>query len=965
MRLGNLLKRFFSFFMAFIIMSMMITYFPIMHINAVSATAFQQSDSRWGNHEFNKRKPGNPSVAVETGNTISQAGCSLLSVVNSVYYKTNIFLDPCHLADFAKENGYRVAGTDGVTLGFFKAYCNEFGANNGFYYAGSTTSASTALQHIRSGGTACFNIPGHWIAVVEYDSSKDKYLILDSAAGSSRTSTLTWEAKGVAWVSSSVLCSSSHKYGLKYSAQLISYTNILPNDDELGIPYPRPSGTPYLKTGSMGSGVRWLQTALNNLMNAGLSVDGQFGIGTKNAVIKFQEQYGLEADGVVGPSTINKLVECLKNKLTPIPATPVAVVENVSPGTATFSWNAVEGATSYKITFRKSGDEYAVEAENYTGTSWTKTGLQPNTKYWFRVYAVNGSGSSPHSESISATTEAALDVGSDFTAMILNVNSKYLLTDEDYNAFFTKPTDTTNQFWYFSRNSNGSYTIETNSRKYALDVSGGNTADGTNIQLYEKNGTLSQQWFLCQAENGLYFKSALGNYALDMSGTSLGANAHLWQFNGTAAQIFDFYRIDLDGNSPVDLGDNFYAKIENTATGKMLANSGNNVAGADAEDAKNQLWHFIRKSNGSYEIISYSDDKSIDVSNYGTANGTNIGTSAQADNIAQRFFLYKIDGGIYIKTACSNNVFNMDLNTLNVAAWNYVNGVNPERFQIHKIESSVSKIVIATPAKKTEYKVGESLDTTGLTLKVTYNTGDTKTVSSGFTAKYDFSEAGDKTVTITYDGKSTTYNATVNYSAFIITFDAGDGVCEVANKKVKYESAYGVLPTAEKAGYTFDGWVMADGTVIDSTNIVMITENTTVYATYSNASYIITFDAVYGTCDVENKKVKYGSAYGVLPDAEREGYIFHGWCLQGGTEISSTDIVTLTADTTVYALWEEEIITGDVNADGTFTAADAVMLQKWLLNAGGINNWYAGDLCEDEVLNVFDLCVMKQLLSQN
>ncbi len=770
---------------------------------------------------------------------------------------------------------------------------------------------------------------------------------------------------GSEYVSSAVVCKPrNHPYPILW---IIRPNYERKGDDELGIPYPRPSGTPYLKTGSTGSGVRWLQTALNNLMNAGLSVDGQFGTGTKNAVIKFQEQYGLEADGVAGPSTINKLVECLKNKLTPIPAKPVAVVDNVSPGTATFSWNAVEGATSYKITFRKSGDEYAVEAENYAGTSWTKTGLRPNTQYYFRVYAVNSSGTSPRSETVGAKTEAALDVGSDFKAMILNVDSKYLLTDEDYNAFFTKPTDTTNQFWYFSRNSNGSYTIETNSRKYALDVSGGNTADGTNIQLYEKNDTLSQQWFLCQAENGMYFKSALGNYALDMSGTSLGANAHLWQFNGTAAQIFDFYRIDLDGNSPVDLGDNFYAKIENKATGKMLANSGNNVAGANVADAKNQLWHFIRKSNGSYEIISYSDDKSIDVSNYGTANGTNIGTSAQADNIAQRFFLYKIDGDIYIKTACSNNVFNMDLNTLNVAAWNYVNGADPERFQIHKIESSVSKITIATPAEKTEYKVGESLDTTGLTLKVTYNTGDTKTVSSGFTAKYDFSAAGDKTVTITYDGKSTTYNVTVNYSAFIITFDAGDGVCEVANKKVKYESAYGVLPTAEKAGYTFDGWTMADGTVIDSTSIVTITENTTVYATWSNASYIITFDAVCGTCDVENKKVKYGSAYGVLPDAEREGYIFHGWCLQNGTEISSTDIVTLTADTTVYALWEEEIIAGDVNADGTFTVADAVMLQKWLLAVPDtmLLRWRNADINEDGKLDAFDLCLMKRLLTKN
>lgn len=35
------------------------------------------------------------------------------------------------------------------------------------------------------------------------------------------------------------------------------------------------------------------------------------------------------------------------------------------------------------------------------------------------------------------------------------------------------------------------------------------------------------------------------------------------------------------------------------------------------------------------------------------------------------------------------------------------------------------------------------------------------------------------------------------------------------------------------------------------------------------------------------------------------------------------------------------------------------MLQKWLLNAGDITDWQAGDLCEDEKLNVFDLCVTK------
>ncbi len=59
---------------------------------------------------------------------------------------------------------------------------------------------------------------------------------------------------------------------------------------------------------------------------------------------------------------------------------------------------------------------------------------------------------------------------------------------------------------------------------------------------------------------------------------------------------------------------------------------------------------------------------------------------------------------------------------------------------------------------------------------------------------------------------------------------------------------------------------------------------------------------------------------------------------------------------------EPEKIAGDVNADGKFSLADAVMLQKWLLNAGDITDKAAGDVCTDERIDVFDLCVMKKML---
>ncbi len=57
-------------------------------------------------------------------------------------------------------------------------------------------------------------------------------------------------------------------------------------------------------------------------------------------------------------------------------------------------------------------------------------------------------------------------------------------------------------------------------------------------------------------------------------------------------------------------------------------------------------------------------------------------------------------------------------------------------------------------------------------------------------------------------------------------------------------------------------------------------------------------------------------------------------------------------------------VKGDVNADGSFNVADVILLQKWLLAVPDteLADWKAADLCEDGVLNVFDLCLMKSSL---
>ncbi len=64
---------------------------------------------------------------------------------------------------------------------------------------------------------------------------------------------------------------------------------------------------PVLRQGSSGPDVTALQQRLKDLGFDPNGVDGNFGAGTRDAVIAFQQSKGLQADGVAGPATLAAL----------------------------------------------------------------------------------------------------------------------------------------------------------------------------------------------------------------------------------------------------------------------------------------------------------------------------------------------------------------------------------------------------------------------------------------------------------------------------------------------------------------------------------------------------------------------------------------------------------------------------------------------------------------------------------
>ncbi|MFE5882855.1 chitinase [Streptomyces hydrogenans] len=97
-----------------------------------------------------------------------------------------------------------------------------------------------------------------------------------------------------------------------------------------------------------------------------------------------------------------------------IPATPTGLAAGSPTSTSVpLTWPAVAGATSYKV--YRGGTAVGTA----TGTSYTATGLTPNTAYSFQISAVNSAGESARSTAVSATTTSGGGGGGELPARAL------------------------------------------------------------------------------------------------------------------------------------------------------------------------------------------------------------------------------------------------------------------------------------------------------------------------------------------------------------------------------------------------------------------------------------------------------------------------------------------------------------------------------------------------------------------
>ena len=123
--------------------------------------------------------------------------------------------------------------------------------------------------------------------------------------------------------------------------------------------------------------------------------------------------YRVKACNDAGLSPYSNVVSGQVKSVTPKPSAPVVKIGNSSTsGKPMLTWNAVSGATSYKVYRATSQNGTYSLLGTVTATSYTNTGAKAGTTYWYKVKAVNSAGESAYSNTVSGrATVTTLTMG--------------------------------------------------------------------------------------------------------------------------------------------------------------------------------------------------------------------------------------------------------------------------------------------------------------------------------------------------------------------------------------------------------------------------------------------------------------------------------------------------------------------------------------------------------------------------
>ncbi|MBE7059550.1 MAG: hypothetical protein E7389_01860 [Ruminococcaceae bacterium] len=402
-------------------------------------TVYSQKDGRWGSHPY-----GYKDTAGTQPTDIANGGCGILALVNAVSYMNGNFISPTALADFSVNNGYRINGV-GTSMALYKAYSKSKGSNYGFECTSTSNSTKheDIVKHIKSGNTVVAssttlaNSGGHIMAIVDYRSSDDKFLIFDSYISGNRFSTdYSWQTIG------NDLKTGNGKVKFKVFVYIYNINKKPPAI---------PKVTSIEMTATNTVTIKWNKSEgaesyrVDRRVSGGTFSTVKSGITSTSYVdksLKSNTLYWYRIYAVNSSSTCDKPSDL---GIYTLPNAP-KVGRTDSINTLNITWNGITGTGYYVLNGRKYSEDYSTVNSKIQGTSYKVSGLQPGTQYYYKIRAVsiNGKVKSDWSEDISGYTLMSSPTISAISETELKVSWDALNGIEQYSYIVQRSADGVN-----------------------------------------------------------------------------------------------------------------------------------------------------------------------------------------------------------------------------------------------------------------------------------------------------------------------------------------------------------------------------------------------------------------------------------------------------------------------------------------------------------------------------------------
>ncbi len=236
----------------------------------------------------------------------------------------------------------------------------------------------------------------------------------------------------------------------------------------------------------------------------------------------------------------------------------------------------------------------------------------------------------------------------------------------------------------------GTYTIVNPYIKKALDVKSAGTGNGVNVQVWKMQETCAQRWKIEKESEYYLLTSACSDKMLDVkaAGTANGTNIQTWEKHETPAQKWKLEKVEIleDGNYMIvsALDNNKVLDISGGAEG---AKNGTNIQLWQKNNSKAQEWKVTyNKEDDTYTLVNPYTKRALDVNRADIVNGTNIQLWETHETCAQRWKIEK-EGKYYtLNSVCSDKV-------IDVSAAEKTNGTNIQLWQSNTSSAQKWKFV--------------------------------------------------------------------------------------------------------------------------------------------------------------------------------------------------------------------------------------------------------------------------------